>query len=250
MSDWFDEDKIFSRIDQAIILGSLDSFTAALDDGTQKFELDQAVIDAAAYGNVDMLRALSERDADLHVGDGIALTSAASNGHLDALAFLIERCASPGEGYSEYALNAAMRQTVNVLCPDPPQVKLRQKRSNIDEPRYVQIVKALIDAGAKAHLGDGSMMRLACHRGPIELVDLLLESGVDLALEGTTFLHAAEWRGDPAVIERLLDVGLSPYDTQPSLPLCRSLFDARALRHDVAQTPGTSTRPAFRRSSL
>lgn len=247
---WTSDDEYFSPIEQAIVLGNLEDFKRILDAGVDDDALGQAVIDTAAYGNVEMLRMLHERNADFNVGEGVALMSAASNGHVEALVFLIDHCANAHEGYFQYAVNSAMRQAVDVLCPDAPQVKLRKRRSNIDEPRYVQIVKALIDAGAKAHLGDGSMMRLACHRGPIELVDLLLESGVDLTLEGTTFLHAAEWRGDPAVIERLLDVGLSPYDTQPSLPLCRSLFDARALRHDVAQTPGTSTRPAFRRSSL
>ena len=244
------DDDLFSPIEQAIMLGALEDFKLALDSVNKDEELGQAVIDAAAYGNVEMLRMLHDRNADFNVGEGVALTSAAGNGHVEALVFLIDHCANAHEGYFQYAFNSAMRQAVDVLCPDAPQVKLRRRRSTIDESRYLQIVKTLIDAGANAHRGEGSMVRRACHRGPLALVDLLLKSGVDLALEGTTFLHAAEWRGDPDVIERLLDEGLNPYDTQPHLPLCRSLFDARALRQDVAQTSGASARPAFRRSSL
>lgn len=249
---WTSDDEYFSPIEQAIVLGTLEDFKLALDAGIDGDALNQAVIDTAAYGNVEMLCILHERGADLRVRNGAALIVAAGNGHDAVCTFMMDQCHGKGLMYAVDDVNMALRQAIDALCPDPKNVRLHHTKRKVDEAPYLRIVERLLEAGANAHLKDSSIMSRACYRGPLALVDLLLKSGVDLELNGTVFLRSAEWRGDPSVLERLFDAGLNPYDT-PGLSLACSLFDARALRSDL-ETSETSqeaqVRPAFRRTCL
>ena len=246
---WTSDDEYFSPIEQAIVLGDIEGFRVALDAGIESDTLNQAVIDAAAYGNVEMLRLLHARDADLRVRNGAALSVAAGNGHEAACAFMIDRSMQEGRAFSVDDINVALRQTVDALCPDQKNARLRHTRAPTDAAAHIRIVERLIEAGATAHQKDGNIMGRACHRGPLELVDLLLRSGVDLEREGTVFLRFADWRGNPAILERLFEAGLNPHET-PDLSLACSLFDARTLREGLEAPPAVAVKSAFRRSPL
>ncbi len=147
---------------------------------------------AAKNGHADVLRALAEAGADvtgLHDGES-ALVEAIEDGHLEAVRALLEMGADPNNRPTGY---------------DAPLVVAARSGT-------LEIVKLLVEAGAEV-VGEGLDEALwsAAEQEDMEIVEYLLDAAADsdgIGREGGAALAAAISTGSREMIEALLEHGV------------------------------------------
>ncbi len=122
--------------------------------------LQEQLIDAVDVGNLETVKRLVDRGADIHAGDNSALRWAAGQGHLDIVEFLV------GKG-------------ANIPAQD--EHALRWAANN----GHLEVVKYLVEQGADIHALENRSLRWAAEEGQIEVVQFLVERGcpIDIAKE-------------------------------------------------------------------
>ena len=142
---------------------------------TQRYR-QTAVHIAAAFGRLDVVKLLTERGANLDLGDNHGRTPfflACSNGHLETARFLLEK------------MSGAERNSVNTAMND-----CRTPLSKAAGRGHVEVVKMLlekIDAISTINVQETAQKRTALHwaayNGRTEVVDALLQKGADATIE-------------------------------------------------------------------
>eukprot|EP00877_Chromochloris_zofingiensis_P014591 jgi/Chrzof1/9386/Cz04g01040.t1 len=131
-------------------------------------------------GNEEGVKLLVAEGADIHLGYGVALYTAAECGHLGILNFLLDK-----DNFSTLDLNEA-------LC--------------IAAVNGHQVVsKRLINAGADLHARNELALRRAAANGQRQIVQMLLELGARIHTQNDFALRAAATRGHLDVVKLLLE---------------------------------------------
>jgi len=157
------------------------------------------LVDAAADGNVELVRSLLDRGADIdsrHPESNVtALMRAAEKNYSEILKILLDRGAN-------LDLQDSKRRTALFLATAED---------------YKEIVALLLEKGADHSTRDGitggTALMEAAANGYEEIVKLLLKEGADpniLDNDGATALHYAAWDGSKTIVKLLLDKKANP----------------------------------------
>jgi len=116
---------------------------------------DSALRWAAFDGDLDVVKYLIDKGADIHANDDNALKQAASRGHLEVVKYLVEK------GANIHADNND---------------SLRWAASN----GHLEVVKYLVEQGADIHAENEKALRWAVRNGHLEVIKYLIEAGADV----------------------------------------------------------------------
>ena len=176
----------------AAIPAPADSTVTGDDDDDDP--LDEALLEAAAKGDLGKMQALLDRGARANAvipGDGSPLIAAASRGQVTAMEILIGAGADVNRG----------------VHGDGNPLTMAAKGGHLDA------VRLLLDRGADIDLGvpgDGNALIMAAGAGQVEVVRFLLDHGASIEKvvpgDENPLIHASEG-GQPAAVRLLLDRG-------------------------------------------
>ncbi|KAM3072635.1 hypothetical protein ACMFMF_006974 [Clarireedia jacksonii] len=216
---------------------------------------DAPLIQASSNGNIEVVRSLLDKGADISVTnkDGwTPLYIASSNGHLEVVKFLLEkdadlsigdniRCtpliAASGYGHLEIVKLLLERGADLSIATNNGWTPLNAASSH----GHLEIVKLLLERGADLSIAtnDGwTPLNAASSHGHLEIVKLLLERGADLSIatnNGWTPLNIASYSGHLEVVKLLLEN--TQVDTTKRDNNGRTAFFYAAMRghHELVQ---------------
>ena len=185
----------------------IDLVKYALNNGAIVNQYNNAPLQqAAARGNLDIMKLLIERGADptnyilqhscnsetvkflikqgadIHQNNGAALTIAAANGKLNVVQYLIENGINvKTEG--KYALLMAISK------------------------KHLDVVKYLLEKEAPIHRNGGGVLGAASSEGNLEVIKYLLENGADIHTENDYALKIASKNGYLQIVKYLVEHG-------------------------------------------
>ncbi|KAI3434440.1 hypothetical protein D9Q98_002517 [Chlorella vulgaris] len=186
-----------------------------------------ALLDAAANGQVEVVRLLLDRGADLEAVDSdgdTALAVAAAHGHVEVVRLLLKNSANldaPGRNGYTPLIGAALAghlEVVQVLLKSSADLEATDNDGDTAltvaaGKGHLDVVQLLLDhdADLDVHDNDGNTALIgAAVKGHLEMVRLLLEGGANLEPsddDGDTALDLAAGKGHMEVVRLLLDHG-------------------------------------------
>jgi len=138
--------------------------------------------EAIKNNDLEKVKYLLERGANLRADDDFALRWAAVNGQLELVKYLLEQGADL-HVWKDWALRKAA------------------------ENGHLEVVKYLLEQGANLHAEDDRALQLAAANGQLEVVKCLLEQGANLHAQNDCALRWAAWSGRLEVVKYLLEQG-------------------------------------------
>lgn len=222
-----------TALEYAVLTSRVDLVTlllAAHADANHRYRSRQTILHiAGGRGNVPVIEALLAAGAPLGVLDADSrspLDEAVLHNQADATRFLISRGLSPnaqsaedGRGPLHEACVKGNADLVPVLLAAGanPETRDNSGQSPLDLAlayKNVATVKSLLSGGGptvrQSLQSAASAMENATMRGQVEIVRLLVSSGLDVngkTSGGTTYLHDAALKGQARVAAVLLDAG-------------------------------------------
>jgi hypothetical protein len=169
----------------------------------------------AARGDVEPVRNLLDRGADVHAQENYALRWASENGHRDTVAVLLEHGADV-HAQEDYALRWASeighRNVVALLLDRGADVHAQEDYALrlASEKGHRDTVAMLLDGGADVHADNDGALRAASVNGHRDVVALLLDRGADVHAQEDYALRWASKRGHKDVVRVLLEHGTKP----------------------------------------
>lgn len=140
--------------------------------------LGNALILAAMYGHLSIVKYLHDKGADIHTNDDEALRESAYYGHYDIVRFLIKKGANVSANEDEAVRSAAQKE-------------------------HLDIVQYLIKHGANIHARDDEALDTAVERGRLNVVSFIFNDTVDI----NRALYLAACYGRINIITFLLEHG-------------------------------------------
>ncbi|KAI4231971.1 MAG: hypothetical protein L6R40_007558 [Gallowayella cf. fulva] len=188
------------------------------------------IVEAVKRTQIDLLKLLLDYNPDVEAhaaGAGTALYTAATKGKADMVKVLLSHGANPNNRPS--GAEPALYKALSKQYHDIVELLLRVDNLKIDDTPpggsttmylaamkgNLQIVKALLTAGAKADAkppGGNTAMFEAAKKGNYEVCQVLLEKGAEVDAKrsgGDTALHTIVGKQDVDLIRLLLDHGAS-----------------------------------------
>ena len=171
----------------------------------------KALWNAVTTGNVDLVRFLHERGADITAADNFALFTAAYAGHIKTIEYLCEHGAKLDLYYDDALQRAALSGRLDIikLLHDPDSPYNDAIFVNAAYIGRLDIVQYLHEQGADITAHEQAAFYYAAQNGDLELVKYLHENGVDIhrISQGTTPLISAAYYGQLDVIKYLHEQG-------------------------------------------
>lgn len=133
--------------------GNIERVRLLLEKGANVHaEEDHALRYSAEYGRLEMVRLLLEKGADIHARDDEALRYSAMNGHLEVVRLLLEKGA-------------------NIRAYEDETLRLSAKNG------HIEVVRLLLEKGANINAREHEALCFSARNGHYEVVRLLLEYG-------------------------------------------------------------------------
>jgi ankyrin repeat protein/beta-lactamase regulating signal transducer with metallopeptidase domain len=210
----------------------------------------QALYQAAADGDIEQVRLLISRGADVNDKDSMGkapLHYACEKGHTELAKLLISRGAGVNAVSSDrrwspdfrkplhYAVMGGHKQTVELLLSEDADFNSGYGQPWFEAMRssaagHKEVVEVLVARGAEF-----PALHLAAYRGDMEELRKLLEEGADVnapAMYDTTVLHAAANGGNKDVVEFLISEG-AKVDARDSFRLAPLYYAALHNYEDI-----------------
>jgi len=174
---------------------------------------------AAEIGDLDYLKKIySDSNKQFPYTDQDILISAAANGHLNIIRFLID----------------------NHIPVDPPNFSPKNVLHTAVSNKHLDLAKFLVDSGANIELLDNeknNALMVAIKNSNVETIDWLLEKNANTDqkdIERNTIWHLAIERGDLAILNTLLADPKAKNTLFEKNMYGQSAFDLAVLRNDAA----------------
>ena len=196
---------------------------------TELSEPPMSLQEAAAIGDIDLLRSLIEKGADIDGREDpvfkTALHRAVIGGHKDVAELLLAKGADvsardlvPFATPLHYAAEKGHKEIAEMLIAKGADANARNLDSSTPlamavSGGHIDVVKFLIDKGADVNLGNKlkwTPLHKAADDGQKSIVELLIAKGADVNVKShwdETVLHAACWSGYADVAELLVAKG-------------------------------------------
>ena len=205
--------KLNKLLIKSAINGNLEEVRSLVERGADiHAENDYALKSSAVNGHLDVVKYLVERGANIHVQDDDALRRSASNGHVEIVKYLVERGANIHAENDDALKSSAVNGHLDVVK------YLVERGANIHadhdealgssaEKGHLDIVKYLVEGGADIHAQDDKALRFSAYNGHLEVVKYLVESGADIhALDDEALRYNAE-KGHLEIVKYLVESG-------------------------------------------
>ena len=194
---------VFGAMNYAIENGHTNIVNYVLEQSktksTEQFLFDDALHQAARYGELDMVKQFIERGADIHDQSEAALRYAAGNGHTDTVKYLIDLGSKVDTWNSGELIEAARHG-------------------------HADTVDLLLKNGANVHAEDDDALVYAAIKGSADTVKILLENGADInAQERGAVLYAAR-NGHNEVLDIYIDKGIDIFK-QGACPIAEAIYN-------------------------
>ncbi len=226
-----------------------------LDKDAEIEAKDDALMRAATNGNVEVVRLLLAKDANVTIKDMEGCTPmhhAALKGHASIVKLLVERGADSedrdNDGWTvlQHASWNGHEKTVRYLLKNDANVHSRAENGwtalhQATWNGHATVVGRLLKGGADPNETDDegeTPLHQAAWRGRPAVVELLLQEDADPNLRdrtGQTALHQAASNGSKAVVQLLLDVGADPRVEDDDDRKPHSLAEEN-FHHQIAKT--------------
>lgn len=204
----------------AILYNNIEVFTQLLDKGKKVYDINDTLITAAEFGNVNAIKKLLEYKADINARNTFGVTAAhmaACYGKVQALEILVECKASLNSSDNDgntplfIAARKGQVEVVRMLASKFPldaSEKLRLAAVAAAEG-HLSIIKILEPLDLSARLGDGTTLAtIAAKSGKSNVFEYLAEKKVDLSAKnaaGLTPLWLAASSGNSDIIKKILE---------------------------------------------
>jgi ankyrin repeat protein len=189
--------------------------------------VNKQLFDAAINGNIDVVRDMLAKGADINSEDSnkdTALIFASYNGHTQIVDLLIKAGANLNlqNSYKSTALILAASygyiEIVELLIKAGADLNIQNNNKNTaltlaSFKGYTEIVDLLIKAGADINSQNNvkdTALTLAASYGYTEIVELLIKAGADLNIQNNvkdTALTLASWKGHTEIVDLLIKAG-------------------------------------------
>lgn len=126
---------------------------------------DDALVEAARGGHVDVMRVLLDARANTNTLNELALSNAAYHGHTQIVRMLLEAGADARTHGGKALVSASFGG-------------------------HVDVIRALIEAGADVHTEDNSALKIAMHYGHAAVVRMLRKAGSRVPADGKGLMRA------------------------------------------------------------
>ncbi|XP_068248922.1 kinase D-interacting substrate of 220 kDa-like [Palaemon carinicauda] len=171
----------------------------------------------AEKGNLENVKDLVSRGADVNYGSGVPLWNAAKGGYIEIVKYLLESGANPDgdESFKGGIVAVAAEHNhldiLDLLIASGASVTPGIYGSDVlfraAENGHVEAVRKLIQVGANVNHGDGFSLLNAAKNGHLEVVKAFIDAGADVnAGEGWILDNAAE-AGQTEVMKILIAAG-------------------------------------------
>ena len=136
----------------ASIVGDVEAVRSLLDRGADIHnDANNAVRQACAEGHLEVVRLLYERGANIHIYDDTPILMASAGGHLAVVGFLLDHGADGDEALAQASGKG-----------------------------HLELMKYLLDRGVDIHNNEDLALTTAAAKGQVEAVKLLLERGANI----------------------------------------------------------------------
>ena len=205
--------KLNKLLIKSAINGNLEEVRSLVERGANiHAQDDEALKSSAAKGHLNVVKYLLERGADIHAQDDKALIESAAKGHLDIVKYLIESGAHI-HAQDDYALKlSAYNGHLEVVK------YLVERGANIHaqddyalrfsaEKGYLEIVKYLVERGANIHAQTNEALRWSVAEGHLHIVKYLVERGADIHAQDDRALRFSAEKGYLEIVKYLVESG-------------------------------------------
>ena len=178
------------QIERELEIGNFGNLSYFLKYSGQQ-ALDYALEWTAYYGKIDLVKQCIKYGANIHANKEVALQMACENGHLDTVRYLVSLGADINVDDSFPLICAIDKENINIVeyllgLKDANGKKICNVNGMYEGPlliainnEYHNIVKLLIDNGADINICDGVALLTAAKNGNLDIVKLLVESGIN-----------------------------------------------------------------------
>ncbi|XP_066946987.1 putative ankyrin repeat protein RF_0381 [Macrobrachium rosenbergii] len=174
----------------------------------------------AQAGNLETVKFLVSRGADVNDGGGTPLWKAVYGGHVEVVKFLLDSGANPDGGGEAYFFKgrlvalAAEHNRLDILdLLIAAGASLTSQRDVADmlygaaKNGHLEAVRKLIKAGVDVNFNDGVALLKAAQTGHLEVVKEIVKAGADVNMRGGWIVDAAGRAGQTEVMKVLIEAG-------------------------------------------
>lgn len=177
----------FKAMDRAIQRGNKEIFDYVLNayPNAETWLKNDALWEASKSNQIEMVKELIARGAEIADQDNAPLRIASNSGHTEIVKVLLENGADVQASQNEsliYASRNGHTNTVKVLLEHGAYVQASQNESLINASRkgHADTVKVLLEHGADPHANDGEAILRAARNGHSKVIDVFLDKGIDI----------------------------------------------------------------------
>ncbi|XP_068250123.1 putative ankyrin repeat protein RF_0381 [Palaemon carinicauda] len=171
----------------------------------------------AEKGNLEKVKDLVSRGADVNFSGGNPLWNAARGGYIEIVKYLIESGANPDgdESFKGGIVAVAAEHNhldiLDILIASGASVTPGEYGRNVlfraAENGHLEAVRKLIQAGADVNYGDGFSLLNAAKNGHLEVVKTFIDAGADVNAGGGWILNNVAHAGETEVMKSLIAAG-------------------------------------------
>jgi ankyrin repeat protein len=192
-----------------------------------KIEIDSLLIEYSRIGQINAVKYLLNKGADIHSLDQLAFRISAEKGYIDLVRLFIEKGINYNDatalvwsaynGHFEVVKFLLEKHTGNDFDNDQIEPKNNIKISRINginfaltrsaESGHLEIIRLLLEKGANIHEDNDLALAWGAQKGHLEVVRLLLEKGANIHANNDGALRYSAENGHLEVVRLLLEKG-------------------------------------------
>ena len=179
--------------------------------------LNDLLISKSKTGNIDHVKLLLKKGADVYARNNYSLRWAAKNGHIDVTELLLKNGADIHTKNDDALMWAAMmghRDVTKLLLKYGANIHADDDNDHAlilaAEKGRKDVIELLLENGADIHAQNDYALRCAVDNGHKDVVELLLRMGANVHAKDDYALILAAQYGHKDVVELLLNNGANP----------------------------------------
>lgn len=172
------------QIDEEMVIGNFENIEFFLDNSKDQV-LDYVLEWASFHGNLQLVKNIISKGANINCSKGVALQMASRNGHFDIVQYLVEIGKIKNIDSTNILLEAVENKHLNIvqylleknICDVHSEYDIALRTAI--QLNDLEIVKCLIRHGADVNIFEGYPLIIASRIGCFDIINMLLDSGAN-----------------------------------------------------------------------